>query len=332
MLSTQILYQQPVFRDGVLLIFKDTAVEIRNRHSGFSLTIDPEIKDDLTKFLKLLQTGGLSPEQLSQACGSIAEDIPELLRLFSDRHLLEETQREITSKGLTGRQFYRELCRFCDRLKRRFPPSNFSQKMADGTISVNQLLGYVLESYHVTHLCPRLLAPALANYESKITHKLLQEFYVSELNHDRLIESSLKSVDISADQLEWMQPLPMTFAVCSTLGVFAQQHPLSFKAALMLFEEDEPQFHQLFEQQCSDLGLPTEFYRPILLHAQINEDGAHQEITEHLLAEVVYVSPEEQLLVKKNMANLMESMVLRTHEILNYYGNPDSIIPRCFKD
>ncbi len=324
MLSTQILYQQPVFRDGVLLSFKDSAVEIRDRHSGFSLTIDPDIKDDLTKFLKLLQTGGLSPEKLSQACPKITEDIPELLNLLSDRNLLQETQ------GLTGKQFYRELCRFSDRLKRRFPPSNFSQKMADGTISVNQLLGYVLESYHVTHLCPRLLAPALANYESKITHKLLQEFYVSELNHDRLIESSLKSVNITADQLEWMQPLPMTFAVCSTLGVFAQQHPLSFKAALMLFEEDEQQFHELFEQQCRDLGLPTEFYRPILLHAQINEDGAHQEITEHLLAEVVYVSPEEQLLVKKNMANLMESMVLRTHEILNYYGNPDSIIPRCF--
>ncbi len=331
MLSTQILCQQPVFRDGVLLIFKDTTAEIRDRHSGFSLTIDPEIKDDLTQFLKLLQTGGLSPEQLSQACPKIAEDIPDLLRLFSDRNLLGETQREIASQGLTGRQLYRELCRFCDRLKRRFPPSSFSQKMVDGTISVNQLLGYVLESYHVTHLCPRLLAPALANYESKITHQLLQEFYVSEVNHDRLLESSLKSVNITTDQLEWMQPLPMTFAVCSTLGVFSQQHPLSFKAALMLFEEDEPQFHELFEQRCRDLGLPTEFYRPILLHAQINEDVAHQEITEHLLAEVVYVSPEEQLLVKKNMANLMESMVLRTHEILNYYGNSDSIIPRCFE-
>ena len=327
---TQVLYQQPIFKNGVLLKFKDTAVEIRCRQSGFSLTIEPEIKTDIIQFLQLLQLGGLSPEQLSHACPELAPDISELLTLLSDRGFLQETQHKKTPQGLTGSQFYRELCRFLDSLKKRFPPSGFSQKMADGTIAANQLIGYVLESYHVTHLCPRLLAPSLANYESKVTRKLLQEFYVSELNHDRLVENSLKSIDITISQIESMQPLPMTFAVCSSLGVFAQQDPLSFKAALMLFEEDDPRFHQLFKEQCQALGLPSEFYRPILLHAQINEDGSHAEITKLLLAEVPYVSPEEQLLVKKNMVNLMECMVLRTQEILDYYGNSDRPIPRCF--
>jgi hypothetical protein len=30
------------------------------------------------------------------------------------------------------------------------------------------------------------------------------------------------------------------------LAVLAKQHPLSFKAALMLFEEDDKRFHELF--------------------------------------------------------------------------------------
>lgn len=30
------------------------------------------------------------------------------------------------------------------------------------------------------------------------------------------------------------------------LAVFAKQHPLSFKATLMLFEEDDKRFHELF--------------------------------------------------------------------------------------
>ncbi|HEY9766889.1 MAG TPA: hypothetical protein V6C71_00075 [Coleofasciculaceae cyanobacterium] len=127
-----------------------------------------------------------------------------------------------------------------------------------------------------------------------------------------------------------MQPLPMTFAVCSNLGVFARQHPLSFKAALILFEEDDKQFYELFQRQCRVLDLPPEFDRPILLHARINEEGAHDHLTEFLLAEVPYVLSEEQLVVKKNMAVLMESMVLRTHEILDYYGDVNNIIPRCF--
>ena len=127
-----------------------------------------------------------------------------------------------------------------------------------------------------------------------------------------------------------MQPLPMTFKVCATLGVFARQHPLSFKSALMLFEEDDKIFLELFEQHCQQLHMPSDFYRPILLHSRINEEGAHDQITADLLADIPYVSPEEQLLVKKNMTLLVESMVLRTYEILDYYGKPDNGIPRCF--
>jgi hypothetical protein len=330
MTLTKALFQQPLFKDRVFFQFKGAEVEIHHHDQACSITIPPEYQQEVVKLLRLLQIGGLSLEQLGQACPGIREDIPELLTEFDRRGMLSETRREVTSHGVTGCQFYRELYRFLERLKRQFPSSPFSQKMADGTIARNQLIGYALESYHVTHLCPRLLAPSLANYESPATQKLLQEFFVSELHHDRLVEKSLKSVGIENEQLERMQPLPMTFAVCSTLAVFAQQHPLSFKAALLLFEEDDKTFHELFKQQCQALGLTSEFYQPMLLHAGINEEGGHKDLTGVLLAEVPYVSPEEQSVVKQNLAILMESMVLGTNEILDYYGNPNNLIPRCF--
>ncbi len=328
---TKVLFQQPLFKDQVFFQFKDTEVEIHYRGQGCSIDVTPEYQKDTVQLLRLLQIGGMSPEQLGQACPGIQEDIPELLAELDRRGLLmETTHQEVVSRGVTGQQFYRELCRFLERLKRQFPPSPFAQKMADGTITRNQLIGYALESYHVTHLCPRLLAPSLANYESPGTQKLLQEFFVSELHHDRLIENSLKSVGIKGEQLQRMQPLPTTFAICSSLAVFAKQHPLSFKAALLLFEEDDKVFHELFKQQSQALELPPEFYKPILLHAGINQEGGHEEITRILLAEVAYVSPEEQLVVKKNLGILLESIVGRTQEILDYYGNPNNIIPRCF--
>lgn len=116
---------------------------------------------------------------------------------------------------------------------------------------------------------------------------------------------------IKGQQLLQMQPLPMTFAICSALAVFAQQHPLSFKVALWLFEQDEPQFLELFKQCCQNLDLPKEFYQPILLHAKINDEGEHEQITKNLLEEVTCISAEEQLRVKKNMATLQESIMLR---------------------
>lgn len=330
MKSTELLFQQPSFKERVVCKFQDAGVEIRDRDRGCFITVSSEDRQEFARLLKLLQTGGMSSEQLAQACPQFREQIDELLIEFDRRGLLAKPQSYETSSVITGRQFYQELTRFLDRLKSQFPPSSFLQQMARGNIDLNQMLGYVLESYHVTHLCPRLLAPCLANYESATTQKLLQDFFVSELHHDRLMENSLTSLGIKEEQIKQMQPLPMTFAVCSTLGVFARQDPLSFKAALILFEEDDEKFHELFQQQCQALKLPAEFYQPILLHARINEEGAHDRLTEMLLAEVPYVTTEEQLVVKKNMAVLMESMVLRTHEILDYYGNDNNIIPRCF--
>ncbi|MDJ0796781.1 MAG: iron-containing redox enzyme family protein [Calothrix sp. MO_167.B12] len=327
---TKVSYQQPTFKDGVMCEFKDTRIEIRYGDRGCAIAILPEDGQEINKLLRLLQIGGFSSEQLAQWCPGIQEQIPELLSEFEERGLLADKQRQINPQGVTGQQFYRELCRFVVRFKQKFPPSPFSLKMADGTLSRNQVIGYALESYHITHLCPRLLAPSLAHHESPTTQKHLQEFFTSELHHDRLLEKSLKSVGIAGEQLKQMQPLPMTFAICSALGVFANQHPLSFKAALMLFEEDDHHFQEIFKQHCQTLKLPSEFYQPILLHSRINEDGAHDQITADLLIEVPYVSLEEQLVVKKNMAILMESMVLRTHEILDYYGNPNNPLPRCF--
>lgn len=330
MTQTRILLQQPLFKNRVFFEFKDTEIIISDSTQAFSISAPPEYYQEIVQLLRLLQVGGLSPEKLRQACPEIQEDIPEILANFDRRGLLIETENKVISDGVSGSQFYRELWRFLERLKLQFSSSPFFSKMADGTITKNQLIGYALESYHVTHLCPKLLAPALANYESNHVHKLLQEFFVSELHHDRLIEKSLKSLGIKYEQIETMQPLPSTFAICSSLAMFAKQHPLSFKTALMLFEQDEQKFHELFNNLSQALELPEDFYKPILLHAGINEDAAHEDITGVLLAEIPYINPSEQLEVKKNMGNLMELIVLRSREIIDYYGNPNSVVPRCF--
>ena len=244
--------------------------------------------------------------------------------------MILKTQAQTVTQPMIGLQFYREIRRFLQRWQNQIVRPLAFKKMIEGTIAKEQLIGYALESYHITHLCPRLLAGSLTKQETPRTHQLLQEFFVSELHHDRLIKSSLASVEIDETQLEQVQPLPMTFAVCSALAIFSQQHPLSFKVALWLFEQDDAKFWELFKQRCQELNLPNKFYQPILLHADINDEGEHDRMTEYLLAEVACVSAEEQLQVKKNIAILLESMILRDRQILDYYGNSDNIIPRCF--
>lgn len=322
--------QKPCFKDRIFIQFKERGIELYYETKKCFLEFSPETQLETMRFFQLLQKGGLSIQQLCQACPELAEDIPELMAEFNRRGMLTETQFGFLSDWKTGEQFYRDLTLFLNQFSLQLPPSQYTQKMQSGTITRNQLIGYALESYHVTHLCPSLLAPALTKSESLATRKLLREFFASELHHDRLLENSLKAVGVTATQLEQMQPLPMTFAVCTSLAVFAQQHPLSFKAALLLFEIHDEPFHQRFKQSCESLELPADFVNPILLHAKINDEGDHEHITQTLLSEITIISPEEQLLVKKNMVILIESMMKRTQEILDYYGNPMNPIPRCF--
>ena len=323
-------YRHPCFKDRICFRFQATDVEICDRTQGCALTPVPDHRAETMQLLQLLQVGGFSPAQLAQQCPGIQSELPELIAEFDRRGFLHESMGDGNRAGMTGRQFARDLDRFLSALKQQFPPSPFTQKMAEGTISRNQLIGYALESYHVTHLCPQLLAPALAKYDTPVTQQHLRTFYVSELHHDQLLAKSLQSVGITPTQLQQMIPLATTFAVCASLGVFAQQDPLSFKAALCLFETDDPTFLALFQQRSQALELPSDFYQPILHHASINADGGHQDITRQLLADVAYISPEEQRVVQQNLTLLMESMVLRTHELLSYYGGADAVIPRCF--
>jgi hypothetical protein len=330
MILMQTTFQKPCFKDGILIQFQARRLELYYDNKKCFIEIDPETQDETIRFFQLLQKGGLSIQQLCQACPKLAEDIPELIAGFDQRRMLTETQCSSFLDWKTGVLFYQDLTLFLNQFSLQLPPSQYTQKMQEGTITRNQLIGYALESYHVTHLCPSLLAPALTKSESLATRQLLREFFASELHHDRLLENSLKAVGVTAPQLEQMQPLPMTFAVCTSLAVFAQQHPLSFKAALLLFEIHDEPFHQLFKQSCERLELPAEFVNPILLHAKINDDGDHEHITQTLLSEIAMISPEEQLLVKKNMVILIESMMKRTQEILDYYGNQMNPIPRYF--
>src|SRR5262249_31091878 len=229
-----------------------------------------------------------------------------------------------------GLQFYRELRRFIERVQRKYSTRPYYQGLISGTLGREQLIGYALEYYHVVRMCPGLLAPSLAHHKSPKTFHILQDFFVSELNHDELIERSLAAVGIQRRELERLVPLPMTFSVCCSLGVYARQHPTSFKAALFLFEESDSEFNAAFKKRCDDVGLPEAFYAPIFEHASINEEGGHEHISEALFADILGNSDEEQHVVRRHIGILAESLALMEQQVVDYHGKPGSVIPRVF--
>jgi len=131
-----------------------------------------------------------------------------------------------------------------------------------------------------------------------------------------LLAESLKAVGIDPVAGPSVQLLPATFAIIAALSVLARQDPLSFKAVLFIMERPQPEFHQAFHRRCLDLGLPAAFFNPVMEHSGINDSGSHDDITRLLLEQLGSVSPEEQLVVKKNLYHLIECLEALEQQLL----------------
>jgi hypothetical protein len=329
MTVTTNFFQQPRLRESVTRQMHGEACILRYHEQEYEIELAVETQTEATRLLEMLHRGGHSLEELSQKFPALSEEVGRFCRDLDRFGLLTETLSQPV-EAKRGAQFYRELERFTERVKRTYNARPYYQGLMSGTINREQLIGYALEYYHIVRMCPGLLAPSLAHHESRKTCHILQNFFVSELNHDELLERSLAAVGIHRRELDRLVPLPMTFSVCCSLGVYARQHPMSFKAALFLFEEPDGDFNAAFKKRCDDVGLPAAFYTPIFEHASINEEGEHDHISETLFAEVPCIADEEQHVVKRHIGILVESLVLMEQQLVNYYGKPGSVIPRAF--
>ena len=323
-------FTHPKLRPGVTVRQQNGSLELLYREQGCTLDVPGDTRADLVRFLELLTSGRHTPAELKERCAPLADQLDDLMTELDRLGLLTEAVLPAPTGQLTGRQFYRELVRFTDRLKRRVATSAYQQRLGADQVTRDQLIGYVVEYYHLVHLAPSLVAPALGHRDTPRTREILQDFLVSEMHHDRMLAESLRHVDIDEEALQRSEPLTTTFALCATLGALAHQHPLSFKSILFLFEEPYEEFNTAFERRAAALGLPAGFIRPVLRHSRLNAEGDHDEITRMLLAEVPAVSVEEHVVVKKHVGIVVETLVKLEHHILDYYGDTRNPIPRVF--
>src|SRR5580692_819472 len=184
----------------------------------------------VSRLMADLAAGGLTIDQLVERSPEIAPQIPALLQDFDELRLLVDSVRPGAAVVTSGLQLYREVRRLAERVTQRVAKSSFHAALREGRVGADALIGYALEYYWIVKMAPGLIAPALASARSPEERALLQGFLRSELGHDKFLGGALEAVGVGAADLEAHQPLPSTFALCASLGVYARQHPLSFKA------------------------------------------------------------------------------------------------------
>jgi hypothetical protein len=284
----------------------------------------------VSRLLTQLENGGLTTGDLAAQSPEIAEQIPALLADFDRLRLLVESDPIPVDGTRSGTQLYREVLRIADRVAGRLAKSAFYTALRDGVATRQQLIGYGLEYYWIVKTAPGIIGPALAVAHSADERALIQDFLKSELGHDKFLGEALTSVGVTPEELEAHQPLPTTFTLGASLGVYARQHPISFKASLFLFERAQPAFIDAFDDRCRALGLPETFYLPLREHADLNSEYDHADISRSLMALEHAIDLENCVVVKRHVSLLVETLIQQEEQILTYYGQAHKRIPRIF--
>ncbi len=330
MTVTTNFFAKPRLRDGVRVQLEADVCVLAVGDKEIEVDLVEGARDESARLVTLLGEGGRTLDAIAAEVPALRDQLGDVCREL-DRHGLLTESDLAPAEAKSGAQFFRELARYVDAVKRAHPQGPFQAAIRDGSITRDQLVGYALEYYHVVRTCPGLLGPSLMHLDSRETSDRLQDFLASELRHDRMLERSLASVGVTRAQLDAMIPLPMTFSVLSSLGTYARLHPPSFKASLFLFEEPDAEFNALFRARCEERGLPAAFYGPILDHAAVNEDGDHDSISKVLYDDVPCVDAEEARVIKRHVGVLVECFAKMERQVFDYYGAPGNPIPRVFE-
>ena len=185
MTVTTNFFQQPRLRDSVTMQMQGDVCTLRYHEQEYEIELAAATQTEATHLLGMLHRGGHSLEELTQKFPSLSEEVGRFCRDLDRFGLLTETLNQPV-EAKPGAQFYRELQRFTERVKRKYNARPYYEGLVSGTINREQLIGYALEYYHIVRMCPGLLAPSLSHHESRKTFHILQNFFVSELNHDVL--------------------------------------------------------------------------------------------------------------------------------------------------
>jgi len=308
-------YQQAAFRFGVEYLIGDTRIVFSYRDVvSFDIDCNRAASREIARLCRALEQGLDLRDGLLQF-GEFAPHAHDVLWALDRYGFLTETAPPEPGRAISGAAFWSEVAAFVERAKLKAQPILY-EALRSGQASRAALIRYAREYYHVVRAGPGIIGGSLAHASDRTTRAILEQFLASELGHDRLIASALRSVGIGEAEIDCVPPLPETFAIISALQVAADQEPLTFKALVFLMEEASPEFHQAFVSACEYEGLPAAFWRPITDHAGMNDAGAHGSISERLLAEVEAVTQEERCVVLKQAMTMIENLVALEHALL----------------
>ncbi|MCX7569338.1 iron-containing redox enzyme family protein [Tumebacillus sp. DT12] len=195
--------------------------------------------------------------------------------------------------------------------------------------------GLLLETYQYVKSATRHISNALAHCRDEHHEKILTDYFLDEYNHTDLILQTLENVGIPREVAQTANPLVGTTALIQMLCEIGRQSSLAYIACTSLFEarqEDYATAQASFEKISGNFGHIPDTIEPILQHMRGDIEGGHQSLIERALEHVEYIEAKEAHFVINCVHDLKHAFDLYHDNIISYYNDPASYIPRLYVD
>lgn len=315
-------------RPRVKCVVSEDRVDIDYRQQGCVIETGAHhatVKDLLVKLQGSgFNLGNTEPEYPTDVVQEIIRQLNALGLLVSiDTH---------PRPGISGEELAIALARQAYRIQHSLGNQALANALLQGSATRELLIGYVMEYYTLVKAAPSFIGSALNHELPPSVARQLKRLFLTEHDHDELLERSLAAVDIDKSLADTYVPLSSTYSLTASLSAFSRQHILSFLGSLFLLEEPHSAFNEVFVRESKRLGFPPSFWEPFILHSDINEEEAHADVTRDTLSEYSAISAQEANAVMTNIVSVSEILYWQSAQICSTFINAQQLWSRFYPD
>lgn len=305
---------KPKFRQGVQFLVGDKTSVFSYGDVSFDIDCNEAAAQQLERLCDNLMSG-FEMEKIDKEFPEFKDHAVEIIKTLDRFGFTMESALPDLSQSISGSLFWEQIESAAFRIKEKLNPQFYAYLKSEN-VTREALIAYVTEYFHVVKAGPKIIAAAFPHARHPDVERIMTQFFKSELGHEKMILDSLAAVDITEEKVLQELPSVEVFSLISTYQVLAAQDFLSFMSLVFLLEDPADEFHAAFVEACNRVGMPEGFWKPIIRHAEINDDGDHGSISKELLSYVDALSLEERNNVFKHLVNVLESIVALENRIM----------------
>lgn len=269
-------FHTPQLLTGAVCHRKGNSFEISLGEHSFDLNLESDaLCDCVGEVLCELQEGKLTADELGARFDSRLSPyhVKQLVALLAGQSVL--TERVEAPHLRSGVALYHEVrAEFLSSIAPRFATEPGILRFHRADLSAKEIEAWSIEYYFTTRYAEQCLITALDHRSDPALRECLEEFFIDEVGHDRLLHRSLVGFGYSHSDIDGLTPHISTVAAMGML-LRSSIYDLPFFITLVGQMEGSEKQSRSYIEMLERSGLPQEAIHSQIVHERINIEHGH---------------------------------------------------------